>query len=445
MKKIVFFGFSCFMVFSPLRASNNPKITIKIGIYYTAAANSAITPLTVSDAEKRIAKVQDVLENIAPNMYQAKLMSFAQIDYKEPKHRSDDYAIDRYDGMRQVFGELVDQVSAYTYFADLNQTGVFGMMDASEVDNQYALTDLMVRSDINIFIVEEEGLDSYYFVQNPLDPLNDGVGAYNGGDFDGLLPAVINTREYQVNDMSIALAVFGLLADPNDATPIDEESTEGSLLSFFSYYYDPTTFDVASELSTQNICTFRHSLKKMKMDSPDVIDIEGKIRGNNKRIKIDANEYVRMQSSTDITSVVLAPTGPTDYVTISTDSFTTDFTEPVTCNLTNSRPTTMVNSPQEVSSVVIPVVTKSTLSVYPNPFTNEFNMRFDASGQATAMLYIFDLQGREMERQSFDLEPRASTHTIQFDATDFNMGMYIYRLKVGEKLFSGTIIKEYNR
>ena len=444
MRKILLLTFSYLVVFGTLRASSDPKITIKIGIYYTAAAG----PLAIADAEKRVAVVQEVLDAIEADTYQAALTSFTRIDYKEPGNRLNDYALDKYDGIRQVFVELLDHVTAYTYFNDLGQSGSLGMLQSGEVDENYVLMDLLVRSDINIFIVEEDGLSDYYFVENPLDPADDDMGDYVGTQYEGLLPAVIHTAEYQNNEKSIALAVFGLLADPDNATPIDEESESGSLLSFFSYYYDPDnfTYTLNKSLSADNECVFRQSLKKMKLESLDIVEINRDIKGSHKSVKIDANDYARMVS-TSTKSYVLAPTGADDYVSVSADAYTADFTQTVTCVVTGARSAgSPVKGDGEVEvSTIIPDQVAPSLTVYPNPFSNQFTIRFAGEGVPVAQLYIYDMRGRKVASQSYDIAPVITTQEIQFDASELNAGMYVFRLKVGKQVKSGTIIKEYKR
>ena len=161
MKKICKHCLCGLLLMWSVNAVSQPT-TIKIGIYYTSAAGS----LELSYVNAQIAKVQNVLDDISADTYKAVLTSFAQIDYKEPKHRSGDYTIGAYNGMRQTFAELVDQVAAYSYYKDLSGTGSLGKLEniKTEVDGDYANLDLAVQSDINIFIVDEEGTDDYFFI-----------------------------------------------------------------------------------------------------------------------------------------------------------------------------------------------------------------------------------------------------------------------------------------
>lgn len=447
MKKILTLSLYGLFLLSSISAISQP-VTVKIGIYYTSATNKASTPMTISDADDRITKVQDVLDDISPGSYKAVLTSFTQIDYQEPKHRSGgDYTIGKFNGMRQIFAELIDQVAALSYYDDLSGTESLGNLQSNEVDRDYAKLDLAVRSDINIFIVDEEGTDDYYFVDNPLT--EDRLGTeYTGTAYEGILPTVIKVDEYKTNIRSIALAVFGLLADPDNATVIDEESTSGSLLSFFSYYYDPynTSFILNTSLSSDNKCVFKQSLQKMKMDSRDIIDVNGDVKGNNKRVKIDAGNYVRIVSASS-TPVVLAPTGSADFVAITTDAYTTDSNKNPTCSInSNARTATasLADENESFSTKQPDEIISSPLTLYPNPFTNTFKVVYEqvenTSGVVVARVY--DLSGRVVLEQQYSVGNSASVD-LEMDGSSFSVGHYIIELNDGSGTPQrGKLIKE---
>ena len=106
-------------------------------------------------------------------------------------------------------------------------------------------------------------------------------------------------------------------------------------------------------------------------------------------------------------------------------------------------------SPRPAGSENDPVITESdpveapsAPTVYPNPFTGTFNIKFAPQGQSEAMLEIYEMGGRLVESKMYELEAGSLQQELQYDGSDLKNGLYLYRLRLGEKTTSGLISKQ---
>lgn len=80
---------------------------------------------------------------------------------------------------------------------------------------------------------------------------------------------------------------------------------------------------------------------------------------------------------------------------------------------------------------------KSNFELYPNPANAELTLRINDMNQQNATIQLFDLTGRELNR--FDAETNKS-HT--FDVRSLTRGMYLIRIKTGEKIYSKSFLRQ---
>lgn len=81
-------------------------------------------------------------------------------------------------------------------------------------------------------------------------------------------------------------------------------------------------------------------------------------------------------------------------------------------------------------------------TVYPNPFSSEFNIRFASAGLSSAELQIYEMGGKLVDRKSYYIESDSDTYEVKYDGSDLHKGMYIYQLRLGDTVKSGIIAKE---
>ncbi len=68
---------------------------------------------------------------------------------------------------------------------------------------------------------------------------------------------------------------------------------------------------------------------------------------------------------------------------------------------------------------------------YPNPFNPTTRIQFDLPEQAVVSLEVFNVMGQRVATLAVGTF-QAGQHAVEFDATDFASGIYIYRLQAGE-------------
>ncbi len=73
--------------------------------------------------------------------------------------------------------------------------------------------------------------------------------------------------------------------------------------------------------------------------------------------------------------------------------------------------------------------------IYPNPFNNTANIRFDLPREVTGRLVVYDVLGREM-KTLFDGRFTSGSHSLQLNADNFSSGTYFVRMET--PTFSAT-------
>ena len=79
---------------------------------------------------------------------------------------------------------------------------------------------------------------------------------------------------------------------------------------------------------------------------------------------------------------------------------------------------------------------------YPNPFNPSTTIQYTLSEQSAVTLEVFTLMGQKVSDLVQETQS-AGRYSINFDASQISSGVYIYRLKAGNKVFTKkmTLIK----
>ena len=67
---------------------------------------------------------------------------------------------------------------------------------------------------------------------------------------------------------------------------------------------------------------------------------------------------------------------------------------------------------------------------YPNPFNPSTTIRFSLPAAGNVKLTLFDILGQEIKTLANEFK-EAGVHTLNFDASELNSGLYIYKLESG--------------
>ncbi|KAA0244355.1 MAG: T9SS C-terminal target domain-containing protein [Chlorobiota bacterium] len=70
---------------------------------------------------------------------------------------------------------------------------------------------------------------------------------------------------------------------------------------------------------------------------------------------------------------------------------------------------------------------------YPNPFNPSTNITFSLPEQAEVTLAVYDITGREVAKVINAKVLPAGNHSLEFDASGLNSGVYLYTLTAGNR------------
>ena len=82
---------------------------------------------------------------------------------------------------------------------------------------------------------------------------------------------------------------------------------------------------------------------------------------------------------------------------------------------------------------------KATFSAAPNPFTDYVNVDFQATSSGEAILYVFDVNNREITSQQIMIEEGENVTNIQFE--QLPRGTYILQLHFNGNIYAKILIK----
>lgn len=82
------------------------------------------------------------------------------------------------------------------------------------------------------------------------------------------------------------------------------------------------------------------------------------------------------------------------------------------------------------------------VSVYPNPFNNEFSLKFASAQSGTVNVRMFDILGNEIYNVSHDLSKPSREINITPDTEKIaGKGIFILRVSIGENTYSYRVFK----
>ena len=80
------------------------------------------------------------------------------------------------------------------------------------------------------------------------------------------------------------------------------------------------------------------------------------------------------------------------------------------------------------------------VDVYPNPFKNTLNFRFNAEIPADLNITIYDLTGRKLISLTDQYDLSGISH-FQWNAANLKTGIYMVRIRHGEMNFDARLVK----
>jgi hypothetical protein len=97
----------------------------------------------------------------------------------------------------------------------------------------------------------------------------------------------------------------------------------------------------------------------------------------------------------------------------------------------------------EIAQFIPPADGGASLKVYPNPFNNTLHFEFISPVNVNARIEIFDMNGR-LVTTLLDKPVKAGVdNTVDYNPGDMISGLYVYRVILGDKVFTDKVM--YNK
>lgn len=84
---------------------------------------------------------------------------------------------------------------------------------------------------------------------------------------------------------------------------------------------------------------------------------------------------------------------------------------------------------------------KPTVSIGPNPFADQTYLNLDLPTSVSVQVQIYDLEGRMVAEPLSGAKWEVGSHRVQLNLSNLPSGSYFYRLKAGEILQTGKLIR----
>ncbi|MGE0636620.1 MAG: two-component regulator propeller domain-containing protein [Bacteroidia bacterium] len=82
--------------------------------------------------------------------------------------------------------------------------------------------------------------------------------------------------------------------------------------------------------------------------------------------------------------------------------------------------------------------TQNSVAVFPNPFSNQTNIVFEMQDAGTALFEVYDVTGKLVFNNNYIYTTPGKT-TITFDGSNFNNGIYFFKVNTTDKQYSGKM------
>lgn len=88
-----------------------------------------------------------------------------------------------------------------------------------------------------------------------------------------------------------------------------------------------------------------------------------------------------------------------------------------------------------------PTIVKNSMNIYPNPFSNELFIAYESDQEVEVKLFLYDRNGAQVAEVNVSERQQPGKHVMRFDGFKLPSGMYFYKLKIGERMEGGRIMK----
>lgn len=79
-------------------------------------------------------------------------------------------------------------------------------------------------------------------------------------------------------------------------------------------------------------------------------------------------------------------------------------------------------------------------SVYPNPFNSSCAIEFEISEMCDVAVELFDMQGRKVANLANEVDMKAGSYRLRWNAGDLTSGVYFIRLNAGGRNITNRVV-----
>ncbi|KJF41659.1 T9SS type A sorting domain-containing protein, partial [Draconibacterium sediminis] len=97
-------------------------------------------------------------------------------------------------------------------------------------------------------------------------------------------------------------------------------------------------------------------------------------------------------------------------------------------------------SSSEVEKNEVEHIETSALKVYPNPFSDWIKFEFESPEDTNVRIDIYDVSGRKVQTIFENSVEGGLSYDVQFIPRDRVSEIYIYKMKLGNEVYSGKLI-----
>jgi hypothetical protein len=120
--------------------------------------------------------------------------------------------------------------------------------------------------------------------------------------------------------------------------------------------------------------------------------------------------------------------------------YTVTATNNIGCSKTDEVMVTVKNCARTVHADDSDILPESSLSLYPNPTSENVTLSMVATAEGEAQIEVFDMTGRLVYANKAAVQEGETTQKV--DMHDWAGGMYLFSVKIGEKIFNQKVVKE---
>ena len=403
---------------------------IKVAVVYTKEAKKSVTTGFEQKAKNQINIIENILKNSGIDDVGIEVSYTKLHRYKEPKYRSNGYVRFAFNGTHQIMEEISNHWRIMHYLIENNinsfdENGI-NYIDKDELSRSLISIKASTKPNVVLFIADEDGDPN---ISQPIENITERSSE--------TYFSIINSESFSKIDISLALGFFGIFTDEYKAD-LDKDNVASKSSFMSSWHYN--NFNVQRKLSDENVDLFRCNLSKLKLTSPEKMEMGGVyITASTQNNVMDVEDYMTIGASSSVNKraySLIAPDGEDYSIVMVSKRQRVDnpfcISDIGTEKMYYINDTSLERNDERIVldnailaediDLFTPVKTK----VYPNPTTGKVTYELVLSASGEYRFTLYNSYGQEVNYGYKSM--RTGFNRVQEDYSNFDSGVYIYRI-----------------